>query len=70
MQHRTDDANNSADMPFDFSAENYKIVKTMCVHSRARARTRVDPPRARRAAHPPLLRSSPPPHASPPSRAA
>lgn len=25
--HRTDDTNNSADMPFDFTEENYKIVK-------------------------------------------
>jgi NADH dehydrogenase (ubiquinone) flavoprotein 2 len=27
--HRTDDEANSADMPFDFTEENYKIVKTI-----------------------------------------
>jgi hypothetical protein len=29
VQHRLDDANNTQDSPFDFTEENYKIVKTV-----------------------------------------
>ena len=29
VQHRTDDLSNTADMPFDFTEENYKIVKVI-----------------------------------------
>ena len=29
MQHRTNDLNNSEDSPFDFTEENYKIVKVI-----------------------------------------
>lgn len=29
LQHRTNDSNNSDDMPFDFTEENYKIVKVI-----------------------------------------
>ena len=28
-QHRTNDASNTPDMPFDFTLENYKIVNTI-----------------------------------------